>query len=318
MCISKPDHRPSRNESLMTQTRINQIPKAPRRQGLADSVKRDWLNQVDIDTMRRLPILAGMRSRAWSRIHPHGLIPTVTTAVSPACRFTGRWLHWDQDRLVTIMEVRRAQGYPDEEVLVGRPANQWKIVGNSVARQVALALGVSLREACLVNEKRRRQSKGQSITADIEEAAIQSELKDEDEEKKSSTPAHYDAINEAVDILSFFQQDSGTSNPDVTEPIRKHNFAVEISISSRDDSSKSTKSTTRTTATSTEPSSRDESDGGSSSPSRKRGLNVYQPFVISDSDDSNDNDEESVSPVRKKIKVVVGGGGGRSSPIVLD
>lgn len=52
------------------------------------------------------------------------------------------------------MEVRRAQGFLDEDVLIGTPAEKWKIVGNSVARPVALALGVSLRKAWLTNSTR--------------------------------------------------------------------------------------------------------------------------------------------------------------------
>jgi len=49
------------------------------------------------------------------------------------------------------MEARRAQGFPDDEVLLGTPAEGWKLMGNSVARTVALALGLSLREAWLKN-----------------------------------------------------------------------------------------------------------------------------------------------------------------------
>lgn len=52
------------------------------------------------------------------------------------------------------MEVRRAQGFLDEDVLIGTPAEKWKIVGNSVARPVALALGASLRKAWLANGAR--------------------------------------------------------------------------------------------------------------------------------------------------------------------
>jgi DNA (cytosine-5)-methyltransferase 1 len=49
------------------------------------------------------------------------------------------------------MEARRAQSFPDEEVLVGNPREKWKVVGNSVSRAVSLALGLSLREAWLKN-----------------------------------------------------------------------------------------------------------------------------------------------------------------------
>jgi DNA (cytosine-5)-methyltransferase 1 len=45
------------------------------------------------------------------------------------------------------MEVRRAQGFLDEEVLVGTASDQWQLVGNGVARPMALALGLKFREA---------------------------------------------------------------------------------------------------------------------------------------------------------------------------
>jgi hypothetical protein len=57
------------------------------------------------------------------------------------------------------METRRAQGFPDHEVIVGCPANQWKIVGNSVARTVALALGLSLRQAWEQQDEADEQKK---------------------------------------------------------------------------------------------------------------------------------------------------------------
>jgi DNA (cytosine-5)-methyltransferase 1 len=49
------------------------------------------------------------------------------------------------------METRRAQCYPDEELLLGTPYEGWKVTRKSVARSVALALGLSLREAWLKN-----------------------------------------------------------------------------------------------------------------------------------------------------------------------
>jgi len=56
--------------------------------------------------------------------------------------------------LLTVLEARKGQGFPDDEVLVGMPAEQWKIVGNSVARPVALALGICLRTAWLASNAR--------------------------------------------------------------------------------------------------------------------------------------------------------------------
>ena len=51
--------------------------------------------------------------------------------------------------MITVMEARRAQGFPDHEVLVGSAPDKWKVIGNSVPRTVSLALGLSLRNAWL-------------------------------------------------------------------------------------------------------------------------------------------------------------------------
>lgn len=79
-------------------------------------------------------------------------MPTIITRVTPDCTINGRALHYDQPRILTVMEARRAQSYPDHEVLIGDVAAQWKIVGNSVDRTMAAATGVSLRFAWLAND----------------------------------------------------------------------------------------------------------------------------------------------------------------------
>lgn len=87
--------------------------------------------------------------RSWSRVGELELCRTITTCLTPQCSYTGQWVHYDQDRLITIMEARRAQSFPDDEVLIGNSAQAFKIVGNSVARSVALAWGLAIRYAHL-------------------------------------------------------------------------------------------------------------------------------------------------------------------------
>ena len=153
ICISKPNHRPSRNKRPDIQARIESIPLYPRGQGLRDIVLRNGASSHLISTNLKNKIHDTTKKLiSWSRVYPQGLIPTITTAIRPECAFTGRALHWEQPRLLTIMEAGRAQGFPDHEVLIGKPAQQWRVVGNSVTRQVALALGMVLRDACLANE----------------------------------------------------------------------------------------------------------------------------------------------------------------------
>jgi DNA (cytosine-5)-methyltransferase 1 len=87
--------------------------------------------------------------KTWSRILGDGLCRTVTTTLTPQCSYTGQWVHYDQDRLITILEARRAQSFPDDEILLGNASQAFKIVGNSVARSVALAWGLAIRYAYL-------------------------------------------------------------------------------------------------------------------------------------------------------------------------
>lgn len=96
-----------------------------------------------LGTHRTQPI-----SKAWGRQHPHQLFGTITTYCHYAdARTGGSLMHWNQPRPLSIMEARRAQGIPDGEVLCGTPRDQWKLVGNAVARQVSIALALMLREA---------------------------------------------------------------------------------------------------------------------------------------------------------------------------
>lgn len=89
-------------------------------------------------------------SNGWGRAHPRQLFHTITTVCLPTdARIGGRYSHWEQPRSLSIMEVRRAQGIPDDEVLLGTIGEQWAMVGNGVARGISMALGLSLREAWL-------------------------------------------------------------------------------------------------------------------------------------------------------------------------
>ncbi|KAK6953549.1 hypothetical protein Daesc_005854 [Daldinia eschscholtzii] len=86
-------------------------------------------------------------SKGWGRIHPDGVFGTVATKCPATDARIGTINHWQQSRPITVLEIRRAQGFRDEDLIVGTLASQWRIVGNSVARQVSVALGLAVREA---------------------------------------------------------------------------------------------------------------------------------------------------------------------------
>lgn len=166
ICVPHPDHRTSRTEGHASRVNCTQVPIHPRGECLRTAFERGRVGQRRDDRRK-----VKEHSKAWQRVRPNGVLPTITTQALPRCAFTGTIVHWDQHRVLTIMEARRAQSFPDHEVLVGRTAAQWKLVGNSVARSVALALGMSLREAWLGNEPSVRAEEAwasASVTGDVE------------------------------------------------------------------------------------------------------------------------------------------------------
>jgi hypothetical protein len=86
-------------------------------------------------------------SNAYGRQSPDRPFDTILTAPRIEDAKTGRCVHWRDPRPLTLMEARRAQGFPDDKVVLGLLAVKWRIVGNSVARQVAFSLGLAIREA---------------------------------------------------------------------------------------------------------------------------------------------------------------------------
>lgn len=89
----------------------------------------------------------GPNSNAYGRQRPDRLIGTIVTKQGPRDAKQGSQLHWYENRTLTLLEARRAQGFRDHEVLLGSVTEQYKVVGNSVAREVAVALGIAFREA---------------------------------------------------------------------------------------------------------------------------------------------------------------------------
>ena len=154
--IRYPDHQVSRTEPTDSLMRIACIPRYPQFSSMTTARKQNLIPQPLIDSYTSFfnnPIKTQAGTRAWQRNSADTLIPTVTTKIIPSDAFIGNSLHWTEDRCLTVLEVRRAQGFPDRDVIVGGPSIQWRIVGNSVPRTLALALGISLREDGLLMRK---------------------------------------------------------------------------------------------------------------------------------------------------------------------
>lgn len=152
VCIPYPDHRHSRIEGPRTRLLMTHIPKVRTCATLRRAIDAGRI-PPSLDFYKETAQRAKDYARSWSRIFEDDLCRTVTTTITPQCAFTGQWMHWDEHRLLTVMEARRVQSFPDEEVLLGVAAKAFRIVGNSVDRAVALAWGLAIREAWLGRER---------------------------------------------------------------------------------------------------------------------------------------------------------------------
>ncbi|RBA22634.1 DNA (Cytosine-5-)-methyltransferase [Fusarium proliferatum] len=159
ICVPYPDHRVSVGITPLMRGRIHLIPTQPWGMNFAQAWYGRNLKKAGSGVMTPSERLAfpertdkglgrgNPSSNAYGRQRPDHLFVTVVKTQSPDDAKNGRTLHWHEPRVLSIMEARRAQGFRDEEVLLGIPSDQYKIVGNSVAREVAVSLGAVFCEA---------------------------------------------------------------------------------------------------------------------------------------------------------------------------
>ncbi|UPX09806.1 DNA (cytosine-5-)-methyltransferase [Ascochyta rabiei] len=138
-CVLFPDHRLSRPTNGKDRALLEFIPRQPPGYGYAEAMQ-----------LELVPPLLQMRKkemgRAYRRIKADGLIPTITTDLNMQDARNGASVHWSQHRPLSIQEVRRTQGYPDHEPIIGSLNEQWRIIGNGVDRKVSFSLGLTLRD----------------------------------------------------------------------------------------------------------------------------------------------------------------------------
>lgn len=139
-CIPHPDHKVSYQPNRKERILLYDIPRNPPGSGYAEAYTLDLIPM-------QLQKPGKEAGKAYRRIKKTGLIPTITTTLSIQDSRNGASIHWDQNRPITIMDTRRAQGYLDEESIIGDREGQFIIVGNGVDRKVSFALGLSLRRA---------------------------------------------------------------------------------------------------------------------------------------------------------------------------
>lgn len=194
ICVPYPDHRLTRGHTKTQRARISAIPTQPwgmdfatawygedRSKGQAGAgtmtaAERDLFHRASGPSSKE-PMNTLPASKAFGRMFPNKLFETIVTATTPTDAKNGRVLHWRENRLITVMEARRAQGFRDAEVLLGDPGTQYKIVGNSVARQVAVALGVTFRDAWATSLERNKKPKlaGRHVVEEADDEPVVSD-----------------------------------------------------------------------------------------------------------------------------------------------
>ncbi|OBT93510.2 DNA methyltransferase Dim-2 [Pseudogymnoascus verrucosus] len=159
-CSQYPDHRPSRSPRETLRQHMNIIPFSPpgmnfiktwKNRHITGMTQHDYENFNTVTKKGKQRHSAMDFSRAYGRIVPTSLFSTIVTSCSPENARSGRVLHWSQPRLLTTEEAKIAQGFVQGDALTGTRGEQYKITGNSVARTVALAQGLSYREVWLKN-----------------------------------------------------------------------------------------------------------------------------------------------------------------------
>ncbi|RHN66095.1 putative DNA (cytosine-5-)-methyltransferase [Medicago truncatula] len=82
----------------------------------------------------------------FGRLDWQGNFPTSITDPQPMGK-VGMCFHPDQDRILTVRECARSQGFPDCYQFYGNIIHKHRQIGNAVPPPLAFALGTKLKEA---------------------------------------------------------------------------------------------------------------------------------------------------------------------------
>ncbi len=83
-------------------------------------------------------------TRRYGRLDPDSISGTVLTKCDP---HWGTFVHYDQDRIITVREAARIQSFPDSFRFTGSVTEQYRQVGNAVPPLLARAIASEVRAA---------------------------------------------------------------------------------------------------------------------------------------------------------------------------
>lgn len=82
-------------------------------------------------------------TKRYGRLDPNGLASTILTKCDP---HWGAFIHYDQDRVISIREAARIQSFPDTYLFTGSTPQQYEQVGNAVPPLLAKRVGDEIRK----------------------------------------------------------------------------------------------------------------------------------------------------------------------------
>lgn len=82
-------------------------------------------------------------TKRYGRLHPDGLASTILTKCDP---HWGAFIHYEQDRTLSVREAARFQGFPDSYKFLGSKASQYAQVGNAVPVPLARAIARAIKK----------------------------------------------------------------------------------------------------------------------------------------------------------------------------
>ncbi|GAA0154402.1 DNA methyltransferase [Lithospermum erythrorhizon] len=146
----------------MSELNLTRCQKVPKHNG------SDWrtlpLKKIKLSNGRSVDLVPqGVRNTAhrhnqwkgvFGRLNWDGYFPTTTTDPHPMHK-VGRCFHPEQDRILTIREYARSQGFPDRYNFFGTIQDKHRQIGNAVPPPLAFALGRKLKE--VVEGKQQNQ-----------------------------------------------------------------------------------------------------------------------------------------------------------------
>ena len=93
-------------------------------------------------------------TKRYGRLHPDGLASTILTKCD---LHWGAYIHYDQERTLTVREAARLQSFPDRFRFLGSKGEQFRQVGNAVPPLLAKAVALSILAMIKSNCSRSRE-----------------------------------------------------------------------------------------------------------------------------------------------------------------